>query len=149
LAVKGSNGKVVRRFDLEASGPALLGDMCVTEDGTVDVSDSIGGGVYRVRGGVATAKLERIADGLFSPQDAGAGGDGKRLFAADCSMGIAAVVLGGKSGGKVEYLRHPENIAVTGLDGLYRTDAIPCWGYRAAASRNGLRACGWTMSRLR
>jgi sugar lactone lactonase YvrE len=121
LAVKGNNGKVVRRFNLEASGPAVLGDMCVTEDGTVYVSDSIGGGVYRVRGDVATAKLEKIADGLFSPQTPVLAGDGKRLFVADYSMGIAVVDLSGKSGGKVEYLRHPENIAVTGLDGLYRT----------------------------
>jgi sugar lactone lactonase YvrE len=120
LAVNGSNGKVVRRFDLEASGPAVLGDMCLTEDGTVYVSDSIGGGVYRVRGDVATAKLEKIADGLLSPQTPVLAADGKRLFVADYSMGIAVVDLSGKSGGKVEYLRHPENIAVTGLDGLYR-----------------------------
>lgn len=120
LAVNGSTGKVVRRFDLEASGPAVLGDMCLAEDGSVYVTDSLGGGVYRVRGDVATAKLEKIADGLFSPQTPVLAGDGKRLFVADYSMGIAVIDLTGKPGGNVEYLRHPENVAVTGLDGLYR-----------------------------
>jgi sugar lactone lactonase YvrE len=119
LAVNSSTGKVIRRFDLEASGPAVLGDMCVAEDGSVYVTDSLGGGVYRVQGDVASAKLEKIADGLFSPQTPVLASDGKRLFAADYSMGIAVIDVT-KVGGKVEYLRHPENIAVTGLDGFYR-----------------------------
>src|SRR5436853_2683255 len=89
VAVNGSTGKVVRRFDLEASGPAVLGDMCVAEDGSVYVTDSLGGGVYRVQGDVASAKLEKIADGLFSPQTPVLASDGKRLFVADYSMGIA------------------------------------------------------------
>ena len=50
LAVDPRDGKVVRRLDLEAGGPAVLGDMSVTADGTVYVSDSLGGGVYRVPG---------------------------------------------------------------------------------------------------
>ena len=52
------------------------------------------------------------------PQTPALAKDGKRLFVADYSLGVAIVDLGT---GKVVYLRHPENIAVTGLDGLYLT----------------------------
>ncbi|HEX4604883.1 MAG TPA: hypothetical protein VH724_12870, partial [Candidatus Angelobacter sp.] len=68
LEIDASSGKVLHRFDPGTTGPAVLGDMCVASDGTVYVTDSIGGGVYRLRGDPATARLEKIADGFFSPQ---------------------------------------------------------------------------------
>lgn len=119
------SGKVLRRFDPGTTGPAVLGDMCVTDQGTVYVTDSIGGGVYRLHGDLQTAKLEKIADGLFSPQTPVLARDGKRLFVADYTMGIAVIDLP-KAGAalnplaKLNYLPHPENVAVVGLDGLYR-----------------------------
>ena len=118
------SGKVLRRFDPGTTGPAVLGDMCVTSDGTVYVTDSIGGGVYRLHGNLQTAKLEKIADGLFSPQTPVPARDGKRLFVADYTMGIAVIDLpapGGapKISANVNYLPHPENIAVVALDGMY------------------------------
>jgi hypothetical protein len=120
LAVDGGSGKVVRRFDVATGGAAVLGDMSVTADGVVYVSDSIGGGVYRVQGDLATAKLEKIADGFFSPQTPVLAVDGKRLFVADYSMGIAVVDLTRENPpGQLTYLSHPESVAVTGLDGLY------------------------------
>jgi hypothetical protein len=120
FAIDGSSGKVVRRFDLATGEPAVLGDMSVAADGAVYVSDSEGGGVYRVQGDVATAKLEKIADGFFSPQTPVLAADGKRLFVADYSMGIAVVDLTRDNPpGQLTYLPHPESVAVTGLDGLY------------------------------
>ena len=118
LALNPATLKVVKRFHLESNQPALFGDMSVARDGTVYVTDSLGGGVYRVRGDVETAKLEKIADGLFSPQTPALAADGKRLFVADYSIGIAVIDL---ASGKVDSLPHPENLAVTGLDGLYLT----------------------------
>ena len=93
LEVDANSGKVLHRFDPGTTGPAVLGDMCVTEDGTVYVTDSIGGGVYRLHGDLQTAKLEKIADGLFSPQTPVLARDGKRLFVADYTMGIAVIDL--------------------------------------------------------
>ncbi len=120
LAIDPTSGKTVRRFDLAAAGPAVLGDMWVAEDGTVYVSDSIGGGVYRVRGDLATASLEKIAGDFFSPQTPVLAADGKRLFVADYAMGIGVVDLTQPNApGKLNYLPHPERVAVTGLDGLY------------------------------
>jgi hypothetical protein len=120
FAIDGATGKTVRRFDLDAGGPAVLGDMSVAEDGTAYVSDSIGGGVYRVRGDLATASLEKIAGDFFSPQTPVLAADGKRLFVADYSIGIGVVDLTrANTPGQLNYLPHPESVAVTGLDGLY------------------------------
>jgi sugar lactone lactonase YvrE len=118
------SGKVLHRFDPGTTGPAVLGDMCVTDQGTVYVTDSIGGGVYRLHGDLQTAKLEKIADGLFSPQTPVPARDGKRLFVADYTMGIAVIDLPAAAAApnvsaKLKYLPHPENVAVVGLDGLY------------------------------
>jgi hypothetical protein len=122
LAIDGATGRVVRRFDLATGGPGVLGDMSVADDGTVYVSDSIGGGVYRVRGDLKTAALEKIAGDFFSPQTPVLAADGKRLFVADYSMGIAVVDLTKPNPpGQLNYLPHADTIAVTGLDGLYRS----------------------------
>jgi|SRR5579864_56192 len=119
------SGKVLHRFVPVTTGPAVLGDMCVTSQGTVYVTDSVGGGVYRLHGDLQTAKLEKMADGLFSPQTPVLSGDGKRLFVADYTMGIAVIDLPAAGAtpnpaAKLNYLPHPENVAVVGLDGLYR-----------------------------
>jgi sugar lactone lactonase YvrE len=124
MEIDPTSGKVLHRFDPGTTGPAVLGDMCVTEQGTVYVTDSIGGGVYRLHGDLQTAKLEKIADGLFSPQTPVLAHDGKRLFVADYTMGIAVIDLPAAGAApnvsaKLKYLPHPENVAVVGLDGLY------------------------------
>jgi hypothetical protein len=122
LAVNWRSGKLLRRLDLATDSAAVLGDMSFGKDGTLYVTDSIGGGVYRVSpGSLSETKLEKIADGLFSPQTPVLAGDGKRLLVADYSIGVAVVHLPAKHSAtlaKVEYLNHPDNIAVTGLDGL-------------------------------
>lgn len=120
LEVDPESGKVLHSFDPGTTGPAVLGDMCVTEDGTVYVTDSIGGGVYRLRGDVQTAKLEKIAGGLFSPQTPVLARDRKRLFVADYTMGVAVIDLARSNpAAKVNYLPHPDSVAVVGLDGMY------------------------------
>jgi hypothetical protein len=118
-AANSRSGAVERRFDLPAGHPGVLGDMSIASDGTVYVTDSQGGGVYRVRGNLETARLEQIATGLFSPQTPVLASDQKRLFVADYSMGIAIVDLTAPSSpAALDYLAHPAEIAVTGLDGL-------------------------------
>jgi hypothetical protein len=119
FAADPTTGKVVRRLELEGKQTAELGDMFISEDGTVFVSDGDGGGVYRVRGDIRSAHLEQIADGLFSPQTPVLAKDGKRLFVADYSLGIGIVDLSKSAPRNTTYLRHPANVAVVGLDGLY------------------------------
>ena len=120
LEIDAATGKLLHSFGPGTAGPAVLGDMCVTADGTVYITDSIGGGVYRLRGDPQTARLEKIAGGLFSPQTPALARDGKRLFVADYTMGVAVIDLSAPPpAGPVNYLPHPENVATVALDGLY------------------------------
>jgi DNA-binding beta-propeller fold protein YncE len=120
LEVDEATSKVLHRFDPATGTAAAFGDMCVAEDGTVYVTDSIGGGVYRLRGDPQTAKLEKMAEGLFSPQTPVPSRDGKGLFVADYSLGIAVINLAAANlPAKIALLPHPESIATVGLDGLY------------------------------
>jgi hypothetical protein len=48
--------------------PCGVGHMCVTADGTVYVTDSIGGGVYRLRGDLQTATLEKVPTDFSHPK---------------------------------------------------------------------------------
>src|SRR3954470_7769296 len=119
LAIDPDSGRLLRRLDLARESAAVLGDMSVASDGTLYVTDSIGGGVYRVApGSLANARLEKIADGMLSPQSPVASTDGKRLFIADYPLGVAVVELSQLTGANVQYLKHPDDIAVIGLDGL-------------------------------
>ena len=119
IAINPATGAIIKRFDLESSTPALLGDMSIGPDGTVYVSDGMNdGAVYRLRGDIKTAKLEKIASGLPSPQTPALARDGKRLFVADYALGIVVIDL---ATGNLSYLQHPENFGVTALDGLCLT----------------------------
>jgi len=117
LVAINSKGQVARRWTIGPDSPAVLGDMTLAPDGTIYITDSVSGGVYRLRGDVKTAAMEKIADGLFSPQTPALSADKKRLFVADYSMGIAMINVAGSK--PVEYMPHPEDMAVTGIDGLY------------------------------
>ena len=126
LAIDASTGKTVRRFELATGQPAVLGDMSLGRNdadagaGTVYVSDSLGGGVYRVRGDLKTAALEKIGGDFFSPQTPALAADGKRLFVADYAIGVAVIDLAhANATGELNYLPHPDSVAVTGLDGMY------------------------------
>ena len=118
LAVDPITGNLVHRYDLAANPAGILGDMTVTPQGTVFLTDSMGGGVYRVQGDLKTAHLETIAAGFFSPQTPAIAADGKRLFVADYAIGIAIIDLNDHN--KISYLTMPGNVAATGLDGLLR-----------------------------
>jgi sugar lactone lactonase YvrE len=132
LALDSRSGKLVRRFDLESTPPAVLGDMSISSDGTVYVSDSLSGRVFRIAGtpdraGLDKAKLEMIADDLFSPQTPVLAADGKRLFVPEYPLGIAVIDLTGSDltgsgmtgSGKITFLSHPENVPVNGIDGMH------------------------------
>ena len=120
LVLNATGGKLVRRFDLgNADAPALLGDMLLAEDDSIYVTDGLGGGVYRVRGNIETAKLEKIGGDFINPQTPVLARDGKRLFVSDYLAGIGVIDLNASPSQHFEYLPHPENIAVSGLDGLY------------------------------
>jgi hypothetical protein len=78
------SGKLLRR--IEGPRPSALGDMALTEQGDVIVSDGDGGGVYRVLANAGT--MQRLDDGDFiSPQTPAMHPDGKRIFVPDYVRG--------------------------------------------------------------
>lgn len=107
------NGKLLRR--IEGPRPSALGDMVLTGQGDVIVSDGDGGGVYRVLANGAT--MERLDDGDFiSPQTPAMHPDGKRIFVPDYVRGIGVLEVATK---QVRWLSMGGRFALNGIDGLY------------------------------
>jgi hypothetical protein len=118
----------VARVELPRDGsPHVLGDLTLGRDGTVYVTESVGGGVYRLRPGRST--LDTLAaPGIFhSPQMPAIASDG-RLFIAEYVRGIAALEITSR---RVTWLPKPRTLASGGIDGLYRD------GHRLIAIQNG------------
>ena len=101
-----------RRFAVER----LLGDMTLSSGGDLYVSGGYPRRGARLKAG--SSELERLdAAGEFpSPQTPALSADEKTLYVPDYARGIAALHLAGKS---VEWLQPANNIALSGIDGLY------------------------------
>jgi hypothetical protein len=114
----------VLRFDLKTGkllhrieGPAgsALGDMTLTANGDVIVSDGEGGGIYRIL--AEGDHLERLDAGDFiSPQTPAIHPDGKHVFVPDYVRGLALLNLASK---QVLWLSTEGQFALDGIDGLY------------------------------
>jgi hypothetical protein len=124
LCYDARTGKLLRR--IEGPRQSALGDMVLTIQGDVIVSDGNGGGVYRVPASAATnsgassttnsAIMERLDDGDFvSPQTPAMYPDGKRIFVPDYVRGIGVLDIATKS---VHWLLHEGKFALNGIDGL-------------------------------
>ncbi len=107
------SGKLLRR--VEAPRGTSLGDMALTTDGDVVVSDGDGGGLYRLSAKAST--LERLDHGDFiSPQTPAMHPDGKHMFVPDYVRGIAILDLSTR---QVRWLSTRGRFALDGVDGLY------------------------------
>jgi hypothetical protein len=119
------SGKLLQR--IEGPRPSALGDMTLSEDGTVIISDGEHGGIYRVSPGAD--HLERIDAGDFiSPQTPAVAADGLHLWVPDYVRGLALLTLKTK---QVTWLPTQGRFALNGVDGLYRI------GDRLIAIQNG------------
>lgn len=94
-------------------GEAHLSDLCVAPDGTLVVSDPRSGRVYVL----AEAGFRVLVDAgpLASPQGLAFTPDGRWLFVADYSQGIARI---DPRSGAVAMLPGPQDAALAGIDGL-------------------------------
>ncbi len=107
------NGKLLRR--IEGPRPSALGDMVLTAQGDVIVSDGEKGGIYRLA--VHALTLERLDSGDFvSPQTPAMDADGKHVFVPDYLRGIGILELATK---QVRWLPMAGRFALDGIDGLY------------------------------
>lgn len=114
LAFDVDSGKLKQRIESPVKG--LLGDMTISRTGEIFASEGIHGAVLRLRPGAT--QLERLdVPGEFpSPQTPALSEDEKTLYVPDYERGIAAIKL---STGAVTWLKPSEDIAVSGIDGLY------------------------------
>jgi hypothetical protein len=109
-----SSGKLLQR--IEGPRPSALGDMTLSVDGAVIVSDGEHGGIYRAHRG--DDHMERIDAGEFiSPQTPAIAADGLHLFVPDYVRGLALMTLKTK---QVVWLPTQGRFALNGIDGLYR-----------------------------
>jgi sugar lactone lactonase YvrE len=107
------SGKLLRR--VEGPRGTALGDMALTTDGDVIVSDGDGGGLYRLS--AKASVLDRLDHGDFiSPQTPAMHPDGKHMFVPDYVRGIAVLDLSTR---QVRWLSTHGRFALDGVDGLY------------------------------
>ena len=121
---------VARRIDWPVDGqPHLLGDLTVAPDGTVYASDSPAGALREVRPG-SDRLVTRIPSGLEGPQTPAMSGDGRRLYVASYSRGIAVV---DPRSGRYSWMTFAPGVGLQGIDGLY------VLGHDLIAVQNGTR----------
>jgi sugar lactone lactonase YvrE len=108
-------GVLLRRYDLTKDAKHALGDMTVSADGDVFVSDGEGA-VYWVEHGKDSLDI-LVPKGVFhSPQTPALSPDGRRLFVPDYSRGIGIVELASR---QVRLLEHSKELSLGGIDGMY------------------------------
>jgi sugar lactone lactonase YvrE len=114
LAFDLASGALKQRIESPAKG--LLGDMTIGRKGDLYVSEGIHGAVFHLAPG--GKELERLdTPGEFpSPQTPSLSADEKTLYVPDYARGIAAIDLATHA---VEWLKPGDDIALSGIDGLY------------------------------
>lgn len=136
--IEGDAGTALMRLDLQTGAVQAvyampeagrqLSDLVVGPDGTVFVSDSVGGGIYMLSPG--SGRLEHLVDApeRASPQGLVVSDDGRWLIFSNYGTGLHRVVV---STGAMQPVRMPESRSIRGLDGLARQ------GSRIIAIHNG------------
>jgi hypothetical protein len=123
-------GTILRTLALPADSIAhVLGDLAVAPDGTVYVTDSVGGGVYRARPGGDALEILLPSGSFVSPQTPVPLLDGTHLLVPDYARGIASLDLVSRA---ITWLGQPADLASVGIDGLY------AWQGRLIAIQNGV-----------
>lgn len=121
LKIDLASGRLLARFDAPpTTGERAFGDLTVGPDGTIYVSDSLQGEIWRLRPGAAGLEPLVATGRLGSPQGLVVAPDGARLIVADYSAGLQVVDL---ADGAVRALPVPDNGSFIGVDGLIRDGA--------------------------
>jgi hypothetical protein len=123
--------RAVRRIEWPRDGRRrLLGDLTVGPDGTVYACDSQTGAVRMVLPGADTLATLIQDGGLEGPQTPAVAADGRRLYVADYSRGIAVIDLRTRA---LTWATFAPGIGLQGIDGLY------AFGRELIAVQNGTR----------
>ncbi|HWR36482.1 MAG TPA: hypothetical protein VN622_11490 [Clostridia bacterium] len=110
------SGRILERFEPAPDGAVrVLGDIAVSDGGTVVVSDGHSGGVYLLNSG--ERQMKGIdSDEFISPQTPAFDRDALSVFVADYVRGIGRIDL---RSGRVTWLTHDDSVATAEIDGLY------------------------------
>jgi sugar lactone lactonase YvrE len=109
-------GALEKRYSLpEAAGEHALGDLTLTPEGDVFVSDSYSGEIYAIRRERDELELFLPAGALRSPQGLAADPGGALLYVADYAAGVFAV---DRKTGAATPLAMPDDAPGFGIDGL-------------------------------
>lgn len=127
LAFDLQSGMLRKRIESPVQG--LLGDMTISREGDVYVSEGNYGAVLRLRAGANQLERMDVPGEFPSPQTPALSADGKTLYVPDYVRGIARITL---STGAVTWLQPADDIAVSGIDGLY------VFGDSLIAMQNGI-----------
>ena len=119
-----------RRLELPRSGHEP-GDICLSPNGDLFVSDGRAGVVYLARADADSLETFVAKGSLVSPQGCAVDRSGERLFVADYALGIAVVRLADRS---LSWLARPPDLALNGIDGMILTGG----GDRLIGVQNGV-----------
>jgi hypothetical protein len=129
LAFDANSGALISRYPGSAGEKHSFGDLTVAPGGEVYVSDGVGGEVYVLASAKGSQLASVVEPGeLGSPQTPALTPDGSRLFVPDYMRGIAVV---DPRTHVVTWLKHPPEVALFGIDGLYLE------GHTLVAIQNG------------
>jgi hypothetical protein len=110
-------GRLVSRHLLPGKPqPHLLNDVALGRNGEVFVTDSKGGGLYRLRPGQEQLEAFLEPGTLIYPNGIALSPDEKKLFVADFAKGLSIVDVASR---QVRPLPPPDRVNVSGIDGLY------------------------------
>jgi sugar lactone lactonase YvrE len=130
IAFNRSDGHVRQIYPVTDTGKHILNDLTFAPDGTVYVSDTMDGSIYRLApNDQALTRLGGRAL-LKSAQGMAVSADGKSLLVADYSLGLVKLDLADAT---FAPLQIPGGVNVKGIDGLAR---LPDGSF--LASQNGL-----------
>ena len=111
-------GRVLQR--VEAGLPGVLGDMLVTDDGTVVVTESVHGAVLRLRPGARMLERLDVPGDFASPQMPALAADGRTLLVPDYARGLAQLDLAAPCPCAARWPASGPGVFTAGIDGLVR-----------------------------
>lgn len=107
--------RLLKRYAVDGKEPHFLNDLTIGFDGDVFITDTGGGGIYRVLRDSDTLQLW-IPPGTFqSPNGIAFAESAGKLFVADSTKGLYSV----DRSGRAARLAHPAGVSTAGVDGLY------------------------------
>lgn len=117
LKIDLKSGRVLARYRAPDAPRRNFGDVAVGPDGTVYVSDSIAGDVWRLPPGVEGLQPLTPAGVFGSPQGMAVSADGKALILADYGSGLHRIDL---ASGLVTQMTAPETASLIAIDTVLR-----------------------------